>query len=340
MAKIITANTPKISAISTTVPPKKITNDYFSYLMDDKDLKRSVDMIGVQERYWAESNISTADLCINSAQKIFNDTECDKNSIDAIILVTQTPNYQIPATSYYIHQQLELDESILSFDVNLGCSGYIYGLYLASSLLENGVNRVLLLAGETSSKIIDFNDPGTAILFGDAGSATLIESSTSKFKSNFLFQSRGSGLEAISIPCGISKSINSEKKLKDKLSMNGPDVFNFTIKEIPSFLELHGNSLDIKIGDFDKILLHQANRFMLNHIYKKIGASEDQRVININKFGNTSSATIPLLLTDPESGDLQNKHILMAGFGVGLSWASMDIRFNDACYKNHNLMVL
>ena len=79
---------------------------------------------------------------------------------------------------------------------------------------------------------------------------------------------------------------------------------------------------------------------MLNHIYKKIGASEDQRVININKFGNTSSATIPLLLTDPESGDLQNKHILMAGFGVGLSWASMDIRFNDACYKIHNLMVL
>lgn len=335
MSKTITVNTPKISAVSTTVPSNKIKNSHFSYLMNEEDLKKSFDMIGVRERYWADEEISTADLCVSSALEIFSKKDFDKDSVDAIIFVTQTPNYQIPATSYYIHDKLNLSESTLAFDINLGCSGYVYGLYLSSCLLNNGAKNILLLAGETSSKIIDKNDPGTAILFGDAGSATLLETDINENKSNFLFQSRGSGLETISIPCGISKPIPTDKKVGNKLSMNGPDVFNFTIKEIPSFLIKHADSINKKILDFDKVLLHQANKFMLNHIYKKIGAEDRQKVINIDKFGNTSSATLPLLLTDTNMGNLQNQHILMAGFGVGLSWASMDINFKDSCYTSH-----
>ena len=174
-------------------------------------------------------------------------------------MVTQTPDYQIPASSYVCHKNLDLKESCLVFDVNLGCSGYIYGYFLATSLINSGCKKVLLLAGETSSKTIDLKDPGTSMLFGDAGSASLFSKSKNTNKDQkFSFKSDGSGFDNIIIPSGISRKLNQnehEGVEEGKLYMNGPAVFNFTITKVPDLITSFSKSLAQDISDWDFILL-------------------------------------------------------------------------------------
>ena len=270
------------------------------------------------------------------ANIIFKNTEFSADNIDALIFVTQSPNYQMPATVYEIHKNLNLSENVLCYEINMGCSGYVNGLFLAKSLISIGFSNILLLTGETPSKFLDMDDTGTSILFGDAGTASIIKSTNEDlFESSFKFYSRGEGFKTISIPSGIHKSIDINDA-KDSLYMNGPDVFNFTIKEIPKFINNYLEDNEKSISKFDFVFLHQANLFMLNHIYKKINISDDQKLINIDKYGNTSSATIPLLLTDTRFKPQSLVNILIAGFGVGLSWSLADIMIDSKTYFHHS----
>ncbi len=334
MAEYLKTSNSSIVAVSTVVPSNKVTNDHFSYLSDEKSLKKSFDMIGVKQRFWSDESITAADLCIKAAKDIFDQTNNTPDDIDAVLFVTQSPNYQMPATVFEIHKRLKIKESAICYEVNLGCSGYVNGIFLAKTLISMGLSKVLLLAGETPSKFLDMKDTGTSILFGDAGSASIIAKTDSDFDSTFRFNSRGEGYKTISIPSGIHKVIDVADQ-KDSLYMNGPDVFNFTIKEIPKFINEHVENISKKISDYDYVLLHQANLFMLNHIYKKIGVSDNQKLINIDKFGNTSSATIPLLLTDENFIKKNDSNVLVAGFGVGLSWALADVKIYSNTYLNH-----
>lgn len=326
----------EIRFLYTSTPEKKIKNNYFEDYFSNELIEKSSKMTGVEQRFWADKNTTTLDLCVDAAKKMFDDNNFDQNSIDAIVLVTQTPDYQIPASSYIAHKELNLSQNCMAFDVNLGCTGFVYGYYLATSLLNSGLKNILLLAGETSSKTVDIKDQGTSMLFGDAGSATLI---TSRKKSNdqvFSFKSNGSGYETIIIPSGISRKHKLLKKIKkDKLFMSGPDVFNFTIKEIPDFIKSYCDFCSKNLHSWDFILLHQANLFMLNHIYKKTKVKEEQKHINIQKFGNASSASIPLLISDLGEKLNFDSKILATGFGVGLSWASCNIFFSRDFKSKH-----
>ena len=334
MSRLLKNSYSKITAVSTVVPKRKILNNHFSYFDDQKSLEKSFSMIGVNQRFWSDKTTTAADLCCKAAKDIFRNTIHKEAEIDAVIFITQSPNYQMPATVFEIHKVLGLNESALCLDVNLGCSGYVYGLFLSNSLISMGLSKVLLLAGETPSKFLDKNDTGTSILFGDAGSASIIEKTEEARDSSYRFKSRGSGFETISIPSGIHKSIKGFEN-KKTLSMHGPDVFNFTIKEIPKFIKEHIDSVSNEIQDYDYILLHQANLFMLKHIYKKAGVSEGQRLTNIDKYGNTSSATLPLLLTDKKIILNKAKKFMLVGFGVGLSWGIADIILDENVYINH-----
>ena len=334
MLPLLKTKNSKISAVTAKVPKKRTDNDFFSYLGDAQSLEKAVHIIGVEKRYWSEDNQTAADLCCEAAKDIFSNTKHTPDQIDALIFVSQSPNYQMPATVFEIHKTLDIKEEAICLDINLGCSGYVNGLYLAQNLIESGLEKVLLLAGEAPSKYVDTKDQGTVILFGDAGSATILEKSSEPSEASFRFKTRGCGFDTISIPSGIHKKIDVANS-KDSLYMNGPEVFNFTIKEIPAFIKDHIRLAEKKIEDYDYILLHQANLFMLNHIYKKTGASEDQKFININKYGNTSSATLPLLLTDKDFDLNQNSNLLLAGFGVGLSWGTADILIKNNVYRKH-----
>ena len=224
----------------------------------------------------------------------------------------------------------------MAFDINLGCTGYVYGYYLATSLLNSGLSNILLLAGETSSKTVDLQDQGTSMLFGDAGSATLITKGKDKREQVFSFKSNGSGYDTIIIPSGIYKEHKlSKETAQDKLFMSGPDVFNFTIKEIPDFIKNYCDFCSKDLSTWDFVLLHQANLFMLNHIYKKTKVDDNQKHINIQKFGNASSASIPLLISDLGNKISSESQVLATGFGVGLSWATCNLIFSKDFKSKH-----
>jgi len=331
MSLITKFSNSKIESVYTAVPSNAVKNDFFIDFFDEDQINKAIKMIGVQNRFWTDKTTSSLDLSVECAARMFSDLDVERDMIEAVIFITQTPDLQMPASSFFAHDKLGLKEECAVFDVNLGCSGYVYGLWMASSLINSGLKKVLLLAGETPSKIMDLSDPSTSFLFGDAGSATLLSQTETSFDSNFLINSRGSGASTITIPQGIKgNSLYDVETINDpsKLYMDGANVFNFTLKEIPKIIKEMEASLSIESSAWRYVLLHQANKFMLDHIYKKAKIEEKSRLINIEKFGNTSSVTLPLLLTDNDYEKSQNR-ILMIGFGVGLSWAAVDLVHDD-----------
>jgi len=167
--------TMRIAGVVSCVPSRRIDNTVFTERFGEAAVNDVVKMIGVQTRYWTDANTTTADLCYQAAARLLEGVAWAHDTIDGLIFITQTPDYRLPATACDLHGRLGLKPTCVAFDVNLGCSGYVYGLWLASTLLQSSCRRVLLLVGDTSSKLIDPEDRSTAILFGDAGTATAIE---------------------------------------------------------------------------------------------------------------------------------------------------------------------
>jgi 3-oxoacyl-[acyl-carrier-protein] synthase-3 len=317
-----------LRGVVCTVPGEPIGNDRFIDTFGVKAVGEIVKMIGVESRYWAAPNQTTSDLCYVAAERLLSRLDWSADSIDALILVTQTPDHFLPASACLLHGRLGLAADCQALDVNLGCSGYVYGLWLASSLVQSGCKRVLLLAGETSSRLVDPADRGTAVLFGDAGSATAIEADQSGEPLYFRMGTDGSGASALMVPEGGFRPTDPDRSVTldpRRLHMDGGEVFAFTLKVVPTLVQNTLEDAGLDSGAVDAFLLHQANRFMIRHIGKRIGADEAQLPINIDRYGNTSSATLPLLLADNMAGRLKvgPAKLLLAGFGVGLSWGAV-----------------
>ena len=303
----------KISGISVCVPKNFVNNE------DLTENKKLISSIGVKQRHIASENQHTMDLCVIAADKLIKEMDIEKNSIDAVIFVSQTPEYQLPATACIIQDILKLKNDIVAYDVNLGCSGYTHGLLLASSLVKSGLVSVLLLAGETPSKIVDENDSSANLLFGDAGSATII---TQKVDSNisFVLGNDGSGFESIILDNDNNKKTNNKSNF---LTMNGVEVFTFTLKRIPQLIKDTLTYSKLNKDDINYCIFHQANLLMLKTLAKSIDINFDKFLISIDKYGNTSSASIPLTICHNREKIVKNpEKILMAGFGVGLSWST------------------
>ncbi len=334
----------KIVGIVTCTPSIRIENNYFLKDFTQEDINNVVKMIGVKKRYWTDDKTTTKDLCVHAGMQLLKKLNWEHSSVDVLIFVSQTPDYILPPTSIAIQAELSLSKNTIVFDVNLGCSGYVYALWLGMSLIESGsVKRVLLAVGDTISKIIDHKDRSTAMLFGDAGTVTALERSDVDEESFFILGADGLGVNNLIVPNGRFKIPSTEikEKLKDKnlscLYMDGSEIFNFTLRTLPSLFSEIMNFSKISISDYDYFLFHQANIFILNHIAKKIKLPLEKVPLNIEDFGNTSSASIPLLITTRLSEPLKRKSSRLAlfGFGVGYSWGGASIGINEISVLEH-----
>lgn len=331
MDKIAKLSKARIAGIVTCLPKKKISNDYFLDFLSQAEIVNIEKMAGVKTRYWVNDE-STVDLCVSAGKELIKKLMWNPADVDAVIFITQSPDYVLPASSIKIAGQLGLSEGVIAYDVNLGCSGYPYGLFLAETMIASGAaNKILLMVGETTSKIIDKKDKSTALIFGDAGAATAIEYHENE-ESIYLLGSDSSGEKNLIVPNSrFCKNVMSDDprmngRNYNYIFMDGAEVFNFTLNRVPPLVkkmnELSGNSIEF-------YLFHQANKFMLNHLVKKMKIEKDQAPLNIEDFGNTSSASIPLLLTTVMADRVKDKKttkVGMFGFGVGYSWG--------ACVKN------
>jgi 3-oxoacyl-[acyl-carrier-protein] synthase-3 len=325
-----------IKGLICSVPRQEITNDAFNEKLGITAVNDITKMIGVHSRRRALEEQTTADLCQSSAEALLHDLSWAKDSVDALIFISQTPDYRLPATACALQERLKLKKACAAFDVNLGCSGYVYGLWLASKLLDGrSVKRILLLVGETLSKVTNPEDRATALLFGDAGSATALEFDENASQAYFILGTDGGGERHLMIPeGGCKKYQGDDARLTNVdsscLFMDGAEVFNFTLKNVPplvnDLLSFSGYPLD----KVDAFLFHQANNFMLKHIIKKLKILPERAPINIDRFGNTSSTSIPLLMADQlpnitETGGT----FAMIGFGVGYSWSAALLEINS-----------
>lgn len=322
-----------IKAIEYHFPTNQIAND-----PNNKLTKK----IGISTRYIAGKDETASDLAIQAAEKLFEKGVCKKSEIDFLLFCTQAPDYILPTTACIIQEKLKLPTSCGALDFNLGCSGFVYGLSLAKGLIESGqAKNVLLLTADTYSKFIHKNDFSTSILFGDAAAATLItESSDVKNLGPFVFGTDGSGAEELIIFAGGSREpLDSEALLefedekgnirtRSNLYMNGSEVFNFAMREVPKAIANLLKKENTTLNDYDYFIFHQANKYMLEALRRRINIDEDKFSIQLNDCGNTVSSTIPIALQkEIELGHIKNgDKILLAGFGVGLSWGVCSIR--------------
>ena len=333
-----------ITAMAAAVPKHVINNyEYTTYFPADQ-VKEVVDKIGVYQRRFADENTCSSDLCYAAAEKLFADNQIDRSEIDLLIFISQTPDYRMPATSLLLQNRLGLSSSCIAFDINLGCSAFLYGLSVAFSMIKDGhIRKALILDGETRSKVYSPKDRRSAFIFGDGGIAALVELNDKFGKSHFSLNSDGSRADLIMIKGGGYRHMSSLDTLTEKVVdeygnirsdeqgyMNGGDVFNFVIREVPrdikKTLELSETSTD----DINFYVFHQANNFINSYIAKKMKLDTSKIPSTIHKFGNTSSVSVPLTIVSELRDKLDGqKTLLLSAFGVGMTWATAIIPFVD-----------
>jgi 3-oxoacyl-[acyl-carrier-protein] synthase III len=340
-------NNVKISGIVTVVPQivKSIDDEIDLYGGNQKQIDRIKKAIGLDQRRVTDADTTSVDLCEAAAKKLFKGLDLNKRDVDGLIFVTQTPDHFQPSNAAIIHGCLGLDNACASFDINLGCSGYVYGLWMAHMMVASGTcNKVLLLAGDTISKYVNPRDRSTAPLFGDAGSATLIEETEVGTKSFFSLHTDGSGNDFIKVPAGGFRCPATEQtavecedtegnwRSQNDIYMNGGEVFNFSIKTEPAAINEILEYSQKTIDDIDHVVFHQANKYIITNIAKRLKLPLDKVPCEtVSKYGNQSSASIPSTINDALSAKVSTSQqdIILSGFGVGLSWASASITLDN-----------
>jgi 3-oxoacyl-[acyl-carrier-protein] synthase-3 len=325
-----------IKAMAAAVPRQIINNLEYTDYFPREEVKKVVDKIGVFQRRFAEPGMCSSDLCFAAAEKLIAENMVDRNEIELLVFVSQTPDYRMPATSVILQDRLNLSHNTIAFDLTLGCSGFIYGLAVIYSMMEHsGLRKALLLDGETRSRIYSPKDRQAAFLFGDGGAAALIERSSGFGKSYFSLNSDGSKEGLIKMKAGGYRFPTSAQTIEEHIVdeygnirsdehgyMNGSEVFTFVIKEVPADIRKILEFSDNNLPDIDYLIFHQANLFINSHLVKKLKLNTEKVPTTIGKYGNTSSVSIPLTMISELKGKLDNKRVLMSGFGVGMTWAS------------------
>ena len=338
-----------IKALAAAVPRTVIDNlNYTEYFPADQ-VKEVVEKVGIYERRFADENTCSSDLCYAAAEKLIADNNIDKSEIDLLIFISQTPDFRMPATSVLLQDRLGLPNSTIAFDINLGCSAFIYGLSVVFSMMQNkGLRKALLLDGETRSKVYSPKDRRSAFLFGDGGVAALIERDEAFGESWFSLNSDGSRGDLIKINGGGYRMPSSIETLKERVVdeygnirsdeqgyMNGGDVFNFVIREIPKDIKKMAEFSGKNLADLDWYIFHQANNFINSYLAKKLKLDASKIPSTIAKYGNTSSVSVPLTIADQLKDKMNGHHeLLLSAFGVGMTWATAIVPFEDCRISN------
>lgn len=330
-----------ITAMSACVPQNIVYNKDLEYLIPKEEIDKTINSIGIYERRIAPQDVCASDLCYKAAKQLLDDNNIDLNSIDVLLFMSQTGDYRIPATSTILQHKLGLSKNTACIDLSLGCSGYVYALSTAFAYASmNGVNKVLLLDGETFSKIVNRRDKVDWPLYGDGATATLIEKGNFE-ESTFILMSDGSGEDAVKIPGGGMRNIFTAKSLLEtereegnirndlEIYMDGMDVFNFAMSVVPKGVKEIAKVTETTLDDIDWLVFHQANKFMTDFFAKRLKFNMEKVPYCIQKFGNTSSTSVPLTIVSELHDKMKNgDRVVMCGFGAGLSWATARVVFN------------
>ena len=311
--------------------------DYLKDVLTEKKLQRLQKGTGFRALSIASPGECTSDYCVQAAEQIFAQG-VERASVGALLFVTQTPDYTAPSTAYAMQDRLGLAKDLVAFDINLGCSGFVYGLYLAASILPtlNG-KKVLLCCGDVATPLISPHEPGVRAITGDAGTCTLIGGDEGT-ETLFNITSYGERYRALIRPNGGARHPLSYKdshldteNAGNYSNMDGMGVLDFTMQDVPVNLRELMNAAGVCDEDLGAYLFHQPNRILIRSMSEQIAATPEKVISNSAQIGNTSSATIPLLLTEMgEEWKRRENHLsLLSGFGIGLSIASTIINLKD-----------
>lgn len=329
----------EIKGISYYLPENNLTNEQLELLFPEWTADQIFQKTGIKNRHIAKEGQTSADLAVKAAEKLFSSRSCSPSQIEMVILCTQSPDYFLPTTACIIQDRLGITKTSGALDINLGCSGYIYGLALAKGLIESGiVSNVLLLTAETYSKYIHPQDKNVRTIFGDAGTATYIDAveSDKDLIGPFVLGTDGSGANELIVRTGASRYPTDEKYLlsggrerddhfpHSYIFMNGPSIFSFTLKVVPHMMKDLLTKAGLNLDDVDLFIFHQANRFMLENLRRQSKIPEEKFVIDLEDIGNTVNCTIPIAIARSTSRGLisPGNKLMLVGFGVGLSWGS------------------
>jgi 3-oxoacyl-[acyl-carrier-protein] synthase-3 len=323
-----------INKIAIHLPDNILTNDKLSLLFPEWNGNIIYEKIGIKQRHFVSEDETAVDLAIAASEKVLIDYE--RKLIDFVILCTQSPDYLLPTSACIIQDKLGLRNNIGAFDFNLGCSGYIYGLAIAKALINtNLANNVLLIMAETYTKHIHSKDKGNRSIFGDGAAASIISSCSADQIMEFEFGTDGKGKDNLIIPNGGMRNkynpldedyLDNSNNIRNNncIYMNGPEIFNFTIEKIPDLVKNSLAKNNLTLETIDYVIFHQANKYMLDYLKKKLKIAPEKFYQNMEDTGNTVSATIPIALKDALDKGLVKKgnKVLLAGFGVGYSWGA------------------
>lgn len=333
----------RMAGVAAAVPSQRYPVAAASVFGTD-EVERIQQSSGVQYRHIAPDSVCTSDLCQAAAERLLTSLAWTRDSVGVLIFVSQTPDYVLPATSCALHARLGLAKTCAAFDVNLACSGYIYGLWMASLMAASG-RRVLLLAGDTTSRLVSPQDRTTALLFGDAGSATVLEPDPTAPPMYFELGTDGAGERNLIVPAGgfrnrhsAATALRTERdsgnfRAEDDLFMDGGEIFAFTLNCIPKLVRTILAHTGWSAADVDHFVFHQSNRFILQHLSKRMQLPPEKVVLALENYGNTASASIPLAITTHlrDTITAQSERLILAGYGAGYSWGAAGVEAGSIC---------
>ena len=313
------------------LPEKILTNKDLEKIVDTND-EWITTRTGIKERRIAADDEATSDLSYNAALRAIEDSGIDKNEIDLIIIATSTPDYQMPSTAALVQNKLGIKAA--GFDLEAACTGFVYGLITGYSFINAGIyKKVLVVGADVFSRILDWEDRGTCILFGDgAGAVVLGEVEDGGYLGGDL-QADGSGGSELIVPSSGSRMPLTQEVLDNKdqfVKMNGREIFKFAVKIFPETVARSLEKANLEIDDIDLIIPHQANIRIIESISKRLNQPLDKFFVNLDKYGNTSAATIPIALDEASKQGRISKgdKVIMVGFGGGLTYGSCIVEWS------------
>lgn len=324
-----------ITAISACVPKFVFKNSDLEYLMSKDEVNKLINTIGIKEKRFADDDTCSSDLCLKAAKQLMEDNNISPESIDMLLFLSLTPDYVTPPTSSILQDKLGLSPQTACLDMSLACSGYIYALSVAYSFASTpNINRVLVLVGETMSKLINPRDRVNYPLYGDAGTATLVEKGEFG-ESVFMLTADGRGEDYVKIPAGGFRNKLTPHSLTDQekedgnfrrevdITMDGMTTFNHAVTIIPKQIKSLMKEASISYDDIDYLVSHQANKFMIDFIIKRLKFDTSKVPFCLEKYGNTSCASVPLTIVSELQNNLKGKkNLLLSAIGAGWSFGT------------------
>lgn len=321
-----------IKEIAYYLPERVVTNEELIKEFPEWSVEKIADKVGILERRVVVDETAT-DLAVYASEKLFGKGTVKREDIDFVLFCTQSPDYRLPSSACIIQDKLELSTNCGALDFNLGCSGYEYGLALAKGLIVAGISKsVLLLTGETYNKYLHPRDKGNRTIFGDGASATVVSTEGFAEIGEFVLGTDGSGAKDLIIRSLGARCPEKIDDLRfdeggnpvssDYLFMDGQEIFMFSLVKVPKMVKTVLSRNNLSKEDIDLFVFHQANKYMLDHLCKKMRIEEERFFVNLAKVGNTVSSTIPIALCDAREDGKLHGNVLLAGFGVGLSWGA------------------